>query len=867
MRGMRQNLFVPAAICLFILALAAPAAGFTGDNSSITIDQPQSGMYARGDTITFSGTNTDSGTTYLFITGPGLNMNGAQIQSMHPDQSPVTDGDASSFQAVPVGPDNQWSYTWDTENVLIGPGSFTIHAAGAPRDLAHTDTTHSGRVSFLKLSPENTGKPADMVSPAGGNEPIIITRPERQSISDNDILPPPSVEREGDRIRISGAVNGSPPPELVIWTTEWDPDPVHGGSGSGWGYVTPDPAGNYFTYIVDSTAISRFEAGNYHVIVQHPMQNKIFDISPNTNGSETRSDSWIWNRMFNRNNDAQGTKIFTMYGPGGLQGDNAYQALIEAFKDPGVDDIIAIAPSRAVTPAGVTTTETARPVIANPTGESAIAATGEGFSPAGPAAGPSFEVDSIAVDPAGDLASGTPVTVSFRVNFSETGNETFPSADELQMSTGLENPRWATVLVLDGVENPQPDFTGRVLSLSGWVLSYRPSNAEWLKVTLSGTAPRVTSSANVTLFTVTELDSAGNRIAGSGTLFAARINPVTDQPARSGTGARAHPASPVATAGETVAMAREGSSRLNVIPAGFSPVNDDNFRDTIGCVWYNTSVFTAVSAGNYSSAFTKKGAVIKKEQAEQIVRSAFPQYSPNRIVMDYSDISVNSRWWHFDMRKGDQQLVLGTLDAYTGALTEYQVPSRFLTGLPEVPRLAAVSMDIAQLTAESEIRARNGELPVTPVGSRVDYDGAYSFDYRRIINGVPSGNDGIVVTVDPATGSVVRYSRVWDTPENAVAAQSSPAVSRDEAAALVEQYAMTCHPESADSLRIVSADLRWMDLYNHDQYLPSPGTIPPGWYVRFDDTAIRAQKYPVPAEGWVDARNGTLLSLHYIHRT
>ncbi|MDD1685477.1 YcdB/YcdC domain-containing protein [Methanoregula sp.] len=865
---MRKNLFVPAAICLFLLTVIGPAAGLTGDGGSVTIAAPQSGMYTWGDIITFSGTNTDSGTTYLFITGPGLNMNGARIQSMHPDQSPVSDGDASSFQAVPVGPDNRWSYTWDTRNVLIGPGTFTIHAAGAPRDLAHINRTNSDTVSFLKLSPENTGMPTGMIASTGSNEPIIITRPERQSISDNDILPPPSVVREGDRIRISGTVKGNPPPELVIWTTEWDPDPVHGGGGSGWGYVSPDPAGNYFTYIIDSNAISRIEAGNYHVVVQHPMQNKVFDITPNTNGNENSMNSWIWNRMLKENNDANGSKIFMMYGPGGLQGDNAYKALIEAFKDPNVDDIIAIAPSPSVTPAGVTTGETSRPVIVNDTGETgetAITQPRNEFPYAEPAAGSSFEVDSVVVDPTGDLASGIPVTVSFRVNFSETGNETFPSADVLQMSTGLEKPRWEYSLVLDGVENPQPDSAGRLLSVSGWVLSYPPSNGEWLKVTLNGTAPRVTSSANVTLFTVTEVDPAGNPIPGSDFILAARINPVTDQPALSGTGVQAIPADQVTTAGETMAM--EGFSRLNVIPAGFSPVNNENFRDIIGCVWYNTSVFTAVSAGNYSSAFAKKGAVITKEQAEKIARSAFPQYSPDRIVMDYSDISVNSRWWHFDMRKGDQQLVLGTLDANTGDLTEYQVPSRYWTGTLEVPRLAAVSMEIAQRAAENEIRERNGGLPLTLVDSQADYDGTYFFDYRRIIQGVPSNNNGITITVDPGTGNVVRYYKAWYTPENAVAAQSSPAISRDEATALVERHARICHPESSDSFRIVSADLRWMDIYNQDQYLPSPGVIPLGWYVRFDDTAIRAQDYPDPAEGWVDSENGTLLSLHYIHRT
>jgi hypothetical protein len=422
------------------------------------------------------------------------------------------------------------------------------------------------------------------------------------------------------------------------------------------------------------------------------------------------------------------------------------------------------------------------------------------------------------------------------------------------MSTGLEKPSWEHSLVLDGIKNPQPEFTGRVLGITGWVLSYPPSNSEWLEVTLRGTAPRVTSPADLTLFTVMEMGPDGNRIAGSDTIFTTRNNPGTDQPAGSGTGA-----------GDTQAM--EGFSRGLVIPAGFSPGNDVNAGDIVGCTYYNTSVFTAVSAGNYSSSFTKTGDVIRKTEAESIARAAFPLCSPDRIEMDYADISVNSRMWHFDLRNGDRQLVLGTLDAYTGDLTEYQVPSRYRTGTLDVPRPATVTRDIAELVAENEIRERNGGLMVTLTGSRVDYDGSYSFDYRRIINGVPCSNNGIVVAVDPGTGTVVRYYKAWYTPENAVAAESSPAISRDEATALVEQKATACHPGSADSLRIVSADLRWMDIYNPDQYLPSSGSIPLGWYVRFDDSAIRAQDYPVPAEGWVDAQNGTLLSLHYVHRT
>ena len=67
-----------------------------------------------------------------------------------------------------------------------------------------------------------------------------------------------------------------------------------------------------------------------------------------------------------------------------------------------------------------------------------------------------FAVSSITVDPSGSLTPGTPVIVTFKVDLSASGDETFPSADELQMSTDLDKPKWTYSLVLDGVDTPQP---------------------------------------------------------------------------------------------------------------------------------------------------------------------------------------------------------------------------------------------------------------------------------------------------------------------------------------------------------------------------------------------------------------------------
>jgi hypothetical protein len=124
-----------------------------------------------------------------------------------------------------------------------------------------------------------------------------------------------------------------------------------------------------------------------------------------------------------------------------------------------------------------------------------------------------FAVSSIIIDPQGSLTEGTQVLITYKVDFTATGDETFPSGDELQMSTDLEKAKWSYSLVLDGVDTPQPSTSGRVLTVSGWVLSYPSSMEEALKVTVEGTTPAVSQTGNKTLLKVCEYDSHNNVIS------------------------------------------------------------------------------------------------------------------------------------------------------------------------------------------------------------------------------------------------------------------------------------------------------------------------------------------------------------------
>jgi len=127
-----------------------------------------------------------------------------------------------------------------------------------------------------------------------------------------------------------------------------------------------------------------------------------------------------------------------------------------------------------------------------------------------------FTISSVKVDPDGYQAAGTPVNLSFAIDFASTGNETFLTSDELQMSTNLVNPRWTPVLMLNGMETSLPSKNGNVMILPGWYLSYPSTERVQVRVKLTGTMP-ADSVTDRNFLKIQELDS-GSAIVSTASL-------------------------------------------------------------------------------------------------------------------------------------------------------------------------------------------------------------------------------------------------------------------------------------------------------------------------------------------------------------
>ncbi|OPX62829.1 MULTISPECIES: hypothetical protein [unclassified Methanoregula] len=136
----------------------------------------------------------------------------------------------------------------------------------------------------------------------------------------------------------------------------------------------------------------------------------------------------------------------------------------------------------------------------------------------------SFSLSAFSADPAGDLAAAMPVMVSFTIDFPATGDETFPSTHDLRIATDLENPRWNSTLVLEGVRTLQPENNGRTMFITGWLLSYPSSVPESLDITLTGTIPHGSSGTNQELLNISENDEQGYTV-GSPSVRAVHVSP------------------------------------------------------------------------------------------------------------------------------------------------------------------------------------------------------------------------------------------------------------------------------------------------------------------------------------------------------
>jgi hypothetical protein len=294
-------------ILLIIIAgtavvLISPVSAETGVTVSAQGDQ----SYYLGEEIVLSGSNYDSDFTYLFMTGPGISPVGGKLTS--PLQN-VTSGDSGSFDRVPTKPDKTWEYTLYTYNLGINPGPYALYAVSQPKTAAQVTApdNQSARVIFKK--------------------PFITAEITPSAIS------------KGQPFTVTGFAEGNPG-AVQAWII-----------GDNYAFTTTSPTNpdSSFVFNITTQISEKLPAGQWYLIVQHPMQNNQLDI--------VASGDWVKNLQLNGGSSGSGMNLFRITGAGSLQGHDAAEALIAALNDPTVDDtyteipFVVTAPVQQPTPA------------------------------------------------------------------------------------------------------------------------------------------------------------------------------------------------------------------------------------------------------------------------------------------------------------------------------------------------------------------------------------------------------------------------------------------------------------------------------------------------------------------------------------
>src|SRR5208283_3896839 len=266
---------------------------------AVTIVAAGSQSYHLGEEIQFSGTDTESNNVYLFITGPNLPTIGGQIQSLDPRNALVSNGDPTTFQDVAVNGDNTWSWQWGTSSVALDAGTYTVYAVSQPYGTNDLNNVAYGTVS------------------------IIIKKPFVSATASQ------STVAQGDPVYITGTAEGQPSLGVQIWIL-----------GKNFAMITSEAVNSdsSFSYELKGTDTLNMYAGQYFVVVQHPMQNGVFDVYAQPLPQNTANSGNLIVYTASPTVGGSPTQDFALTGPGSLQGSDAAEALVQAINSPNVDD-------------------------------------------------------------------------------------------------------------------------------------------------------------------------------------------------------------------------------------------------------------------------------------------------------------------------------------------------------------------------------------------------------------------------------------------------------------------------------------------------------------------------------------------------
>lgn len=294
--------------------------------------------YAFGDVVKLKGSGKNirvAVPVYLYVTGPNLPKNGANLED--PRQE-VVDGDPGTFTSVTYDPfRNSWEYRWWTKHYAEAgceEGTYTVHANLEP-------------VGYIRSAPDGEGSFDGDAPPAWEvplNTPTINVK-----LANGEQCP--AVFAQGDRLYGWWYARGSPGltrPEATHGHIKWyifgdnyryadfnNHFPIYKGGSSDENdendseKVTDQPPFGVHGFTHSRNLTYNLEPGEYYIVFQHPGRDSRFDLLPEGDP--------LFRGQMNEAIDPEGR-----VGPvrvGALQARAAAEALTSALDSPYINDI------------------------------------------------------------------------------------------------------------------------------------------------------------------------------------------------------------------------------------------------------------------------------------------------------------------------------------------------------------------------------------------------------------------------------------------------------------------------------------------------------------------------------------------------
>jgi trimeric autotransporter adhesin len=276
----------------YTLRVESPAGGTTYHTDEIPITVQKGSVsvvsgkdsYAIGEEVRLSGHNSESCNTYLFITGPNLPSAGGRLNR---PREAVRNGDPSSF-TVASGDCETWDYKLNTGELGLDAGTYTVYAVPSP-----VTRNSLGSVPYQTI-------------PLTLKRPYVTLRRQETDVA------------KGDSITLTGMSSGIGSGSVAVW--------IFGRNFFTYDQTSVERDGQ-FEYEIPGSQTSDMVAGQYVVIVQHPMTNGEFDIWPDNQ-----------RQLVLGRYPYSGSPLFRVSGPGALMGSDAANALISALNSAYIDD-------------------------------------------------------------------------------------------------------------------------------------------------------------------------------------------------------------------------------------------------------------------------------------------------------------------------------------------------------------------------------------------------------------------------------------------------------------------------------------------------------------------------------------------------